>query len=113
MGIGCHLELLIQVHLAVLLAAGYSGKVTSVSEPCFSDPGMTNSNMQVSATACSYVHSSFHAHVHGAIDVQTLLIKQQESLSVQLGLPALQHRLNAGFPCKQTHLLVLMTLRDC
>ncbi|KAA6416683.1 MAG: adp-ribose pyrophosphatase [Trebouxia sp. A1-2] len=25
---------------------GYSGKVTSVSEPCFSDPGMTNSNMQ-------------------------------------------------------------------
>ncbi|KAL0049573.1 hypothetical protein WJX82_005166 [Trebouxia sp. C0006] len=25
---------------------GYSGKVTAVSEPCFSDPGMTNSNMQ-------------------------------------------------------------------
>ena len=30
-----------------LCYAGYSGQVTAVSEPCFSDPGMTNSNMQV------------------------------------------------------------------
>lgn len=44
---------LLPVNTTVLLAAGYSGKVIAVSEPCFSDPGMTNSNMQVSAAACS------------------------------------------------------------
>lgn len=33
------------------MPAGYVGTVTAVSAPCFSDPGMTDSNMQVDVLA--------------------------------------------------------------
>ena len=38
------------------MPAGYVGTVTAVSAPCFSDPGMTDSNMQVDVLASLAPH---------------------------------------------------------